>query len=157
MAKDNSYITVPSIEYANVVENLNKPLTEAQQNEIAIRKIAQSLTDDFTIYSEQGLDGIGYTLRPYNSESYYNVNGQQVKYYLVVTITPRRPEITLYLTPTSEQFNLYSTPFLRLYNNPPVVVDSTLTPITQSNTSSNNETVTVGGSRRQDYQYKKRI
>ena len=155
MAKDNSYITVPSISYTNTVRISSTP-TQEEQNEFAIRKISKTLTDDLVLYNKDGLDGIGFTLSAYNDQYPYTIEGQQTKYYLTVTITPRRPEIVLYLIPNTAQFNIYAAEFLKIYNNPPTQTEEAiLTP--QSSSNSQNETVTVGGSRRQEYEQKKRV
>jgi hypothetical protein len=155
MAQDKSYISVPPISFTNSVK-ISNILTEEQQNEFTIRNIAKSITDNLTIYSKDGLDGIGFTLVPYNSEYSYNIDGQQVSYYLIVTITPRRPEIVLNLIPNTTQFNIYAAEFIKLYNNPPTQTEEViLTP--QSSTSSQSETVTAGGSRRQEYEQKRRV
>lgn len=84
-------------------------------NEVAIRRIALSLTDNLVISSGEGTNRIIYTLSTYNVESFYDINRQRVKYYLQFTAFTT-PVIEILLAPNTQQFNLYSANFLELYN-----------------------------------------
>lgn len=94
----------------------NEQTDENIQNEITIREIAQSLTDDLSFSSGEGDGKITYILSTYNSEFPKTLDGVVVPYYLLVIIHSSSPVTQLALAPNTEQFDVYAANFLELYN-----------------------------------------
>lgn len=165
MAEDKCLIIVPPIKFVNstliktdpIIDNVvidkttnltDKAYTTIDETVKLIEDIAKSITDDIYLENEQGVDGVGFNLRPYSN---YNISGEDVNFYIDVIVTPSAPTKITSVTPSNQYFNIYATEFLRLYNLPKQTTTTT------SSSSNKEQTVTVGGSTKQEYEQKKRV